>query len=177
MTRQKGFTLIELLVVVAIIGILSTVVMVSFGGARIRSRDARRLVDIKNMANALEMYAADNDHYPNSFTACNHDDVPTCFDLMVTELGFGVSGLVKDPSDLPGNKYGYMTTNEGDKYHIWAYLETGSDEPGDVGSALAGDADIDSTPWAWDPADLAGGGSTVGGLNGASGKMFDLGQE
>lgn len=53
--RQRGFTLIELLVVIAIIGLLSSVVLASLNNARERSRDARRLGDIKQIQTALEL--------------------------------------------------------------------------------------------------------------------------
>ncbi len=53
---NKGFTLIELLVVIAIIAILSTVVMAGLNSARSKSRDAKRLSDIKQIQSALELY-------------------------------------------------------------------------------------------------------------------------
>ncbi|WKZ25125.1 MAG: FISUMP domain-containing protein [Patescibacteria group bacterium] len=69
-TKQgiKGFTLIELLVVIAIIGILSTLVVVALGNSRTSARDAKRLNDLKAMANALELYYANNNSYPASIT-------------------------------------------------------------------------------------------------------------
>src|SRR5262245_50514712 len=51
-----GFTLIELLVVIAIIGILASIVLASLNTARQKSRDARRLADIKSIQLALELF-------------------------------------------------------------------------------------------------------------------------
>jgi len=65
MKRGKlGFTLIELLVVVAVIGLLSTLSIIALNQARARSRDARRLADIKQIQTALEMYYSDIGSYP-----------------------------------------------------------------------------------------------------------------
>lgn len=63
--KQKGFTLIELLVVIAIIGILSAVVLVSLNSARAKSRDARRLSDVRQIMTAMEIYYNDNGAYPD----------------------------------------------------------------------------------------------------------------
>lgn len=68
-TKNKGFTLIELLVVIAIIGILSAVVLVSLNSARQKSRDARRLSDIRQIQTAMELYYNDNGAYPDQTAA------------------------------------------------------------------------------------------------------------
>lgn len=62
--NQKGFTLIELLVVIAIIGLLASVVLLALSSARQKSRDAKRLADIRQLASALELYFNDNSRYP-----------------------------------------------------------------------------------------------------------------
>lgn len=67
-SREKGFTLIELLVVIAIIGILSTVVLSSLTAARKKGRDARRLEDLQQMANAIAI--AHNGSYQTDFVGC-----------------------------------------------------------------------------------------------------------
>lgn len=61
---EKGFTLIELLVVIAIIGILATIVLASLNSARQRSRDAKRIGDLRSLQTALELFFDDNIAYP-----------------------------------------------------------------------------------------------------------------
>jgi len=68
-SSNKGFTLIELLVVIAIIGLLSTLAVVALNSARAKSRDSKRVADIKQMQTALELYFADNNSYPSMAAA------------------------------------------------------------------------------------------------------------
>lgn len=65
---KKGFTLIELLVVIAIIGLLSTLAVVALNSARQKSRDSKRVADIKQIQTALELYFADQNGYPTAAT-------------------------------------------------------------------------------------------------------------
>jgi len=62
---ERGFTLIEMLVVVAIIGLLSSVVLVGIGPARSRARDTRRIADIRQVQNGLEAYHSGAGRYPS----------------------------------------------------------------------------------------------------------------
>lgn len=62
--NKRGFTLIELLVVIAIIGLLSTLAVVALNNARAKSRDAKRIADIKQIQTALELYYNECNGYP-----------------------------------------------------------------------------------------------------------------
>lgn len=64
MRNKKGFTLIELLVVIAIIGLLATLAIVALQNARQKSRDAKRVSDIKQLQTSLDLYYSDNNTYP-----------------------------------------------------------------------------------------------------------------
>lgn len=61
---NRGFTLIELLVVVSIIGMLSSVVLVSVQGARNKAKEIKLLAGINQLKSALELYRLDNNRYP-----------------------------------------------------------------------------------------------------------------
>lgn len=73
--KKSGFTLIELLVVVAIIGLLSTLSVLALNTARARSRDARRISDIKQIQTALEMYYNAAGGYPDPSLAYSEQPI------------------------------------------------------------------------------------------------------
>jgi prepilin-type N-terminal cleavage/methylation domain-containing protein len=66
--KDKGFTLIELMVVIAVIALLSSIALIALQTARIKSRNAKRLSDMVQMNNALELYFANFKGYPSSAT-------------------------------------------------------------------------------------------------------------
>jgi prepilin-type N-terminal cleavage/methylation domain-containing protein len=55
---KSGFTLVELLVVLVAIGILASLVIVSFNNIQAKSRDAERISDLQNIADAISSYRA-----------------------------------------------------------------------------------------------------------------------
>lgn len=121
-SHQKGFTLIELLVVIAIIGLLSSVVLASLNGARMKGRDARRLADLKQMQIALELYYGESNAYPVS-TTVNTDK--TGFDAAVAALATGgyIPNIPVDPSGTSKTYY-YKSTAGGTFYCLGTTLET-----------------------------------------------------
>lgn len=105
--KAAGFTLIELLVVIAIIGILASVVLASLGTARRKSRDARRIADIKQMQLALELYfdaaVGGSANYPATLSLLASTYIPSV------------------PLDPLGGSYNYVACTT--TYHLAAALE------------------------------------------------------
>ncbi|HNX10752.1 MAG TPA: FISUMP domain-containing protein [bacterium] len=64
MLKRKAFTLVELLVVIAIIGLLATLSVIALNSARAKSRDAKRVADVKQISTALELFFNDAGRYP-----------------------------------------------------------------------------------------------------------------
>ncbi|MEI7452145.1 MAG: fibrobacter succinogenes major paralogous domain-containing protein [Candidatus Falkowbacteria bacterium] len=63
---KKGLSLIEIIVVVAIIGILASVAVVALNNSRVKSRDAKRVADVKQIQTALQLFFANNQRYPSA---------------------------------------------------------------------------------------------------------------
>ncbi len=71
MKFTRGFTLIEILLVIAIIGILTVIIVVAINPAKrlAQARDAKRISDVNQIANALQAYYATHASYPNEDAA------------------------------------------------------------------------------------------------------------
>jgi prepilin-type N-terminal cleavage/methylation domain-containing protein len=59
--NKNGFTLVELLVVVAILGILSSIVLVGLNQAKNSAAFARTKLEFRTLVTAIEMYTQDHD--------------------------------------------------------------------------------------------------------------------
>lgn len=108
--------MIELLVVIAIIGILASVVLASLNSARKKSRDARRVADIKQLQLALELYFDANRAYPADTT------------LAPLVTGGEIPKVPADPlggtgTCRPAYCYAYYPATSPTYYHLGANLE------------------------------------------------------
>jgi type II secretion system protein G len=131
--NKKGFTLIELLVVIAIIGLLSTLAVVALGSAREKSRDAKRVSDIRQIQTALELYYADNNAYPAGSGIVLGDTNYACLNasgFTTANCASPYMGVV--PSDPSTNAYTYTVASSTTAYTLSATLE------GAVGNLAAG---------------------------------------
>lgn len=97
-SASAGFTFIEILVVTILIGVLATIVMVSFVSTGEFTRDARRKKDLAALQAALEVYKLNNGEYPNH-SLCNSTATwPGCRTPWIPGLNEEyVSQLPRDP--------------------------------------------------------------------------------
>jgi len=135
-TKQRGFTLIELLVVIAIIGILSSVVLASLNSARSKSRDARRVADVKQLQLALELYYDANRNYPTTLATANLVTPGYIATIPTDPLTGGTCTTGSESGCYPYYALGSGTTCS--SYHIMATLENTSN------AALS--SDVDASP-------------------------------
>ena len=110
---SSAFTLLELLIVFFIIALLSTLAYVSLENARAKGRDTRRLADIHNIRQALELYKDIECNYPEQLPAPQQSFVGSS----------GRSYLAPMPSD-PKTRQPYAYSSSATSgYHLIFSLE------------------------------------------------------
>lgn len=120
----RGFTLIELLVVISIIGILASLVLVSFTGSQKQARDTQRKSDVKQYQSLLEAYAGITLGLYPSRTVNTRPDT-----LCPTPLG--PTSCPRDPSSTT-YEYWYRSNGTGSpnidatQYVMWSVVENAS---------------------------------------------------
>jgi len=123
----SSFTLVEMLVVVAVVGILASALLVSLGGSRAKARDARRISDLREVQNALELYYDREEKYPE----VDHRGTRDSWGELKTELeDAGITSHIPD-DPLNDDEYFYVyancgtggTNNGNQEYMLRARLE------------------------------------------------------
>lgn len=144
--KSKGFTIVELLIVIVVIGILATLVIVTFTGIQQKARDSKRKTDLGAVQAALESYYSSNNTYPTMA------DLNSSTWLAANMKGFDAHALQDPKGTSPtlaatpsATQYGYVVTDAAGtldaptacsdaqgatnpcvNYRITADLETGS---------------------------------------------------
>lgn len=101
---EEGFTLIELIVVIAILGFLLAIAIPRYNTSRARAAVNASAANLKNLANAVELYATENNmaSYPDA-----------SLDSLVA--AYMPSGVPESPG---GGTYSYAVTGGGSGYTI-----------------------------------------------------------
>jgi general secretion pathway protein G len=116
---RRGFTLIEMLIVIAIISILAGVVLTGLRGFQANARDTRRIGDVRNTQNLLELYFNKCGHYPGDGD-CGSATINS-WDNLVNALGG--AGIKNVPQPQPGGDYLYYSDADNLSYVLGAELE------------------------------------------------------
>jgi prepilin-type N-terminal cleavage/methylation domain-containing protein len=124
---EAGFTIIELLVVIALIGMLTSIVLVSLNLSRASSRDAVRMSGLRSLQEMLEIHQINAGNYPFSTDDFQIQGQP--WGSFWEEYGT----VPKDPLS-PNQEYSYVS-DEGYDYQVYAKFER---EPVDPTFACAG---------------------------------------
>ncbi|MEX2033407.1 MAG: prepilin-type N-terminal cleavage/methylation domain-containing protein [Candidatus Colwellbacteria bacterium] len=141
---MSGFTLIEMLVVIIIISFLIGIILTGTLGFQASARDTRRIGDLRNSQNFLELYFNTCGHYPG--TANCNDAVVGGQIAWDTLRGVMVPKITSQfPKGISGKNYFYGVSSNGLSYTLGAELERDNSVLQD---------DIDSTSNGVDCADL-----------------------
>jgi type IV pilus assembly protein PilA len=129
--NQKGFTIVELLIVIVVIGILATLVLVTFTGIQKKARDSQRQTDIQAVNSQVAAFYT------------NYGFYPTLADLQSSSF---VSTYLKglDPQALVDPKGPSKTIGATVAADQYSYVASGTGCTNTTANALTGGVPVDN---------------------------------
>ncbi|MFZ1248973.1 MAG: type II secretion system protein [Candidatus Saccharimonadales bacterium] len=134
--KNKGFTIVELLIVIVVIGILATLVIVTFTGIQQKGRNSQRQTDINAVDSQVEAFYAQHGFYPKQIDLADATFVSKYLKGLDPES-------LRDPKQpknetigttATSSQYSYVASNTGGTgCSNSTATETSSDDPVDNG--------------------------------------------
>ena len=139
--KRPGFTVIELIVVILIIGLLSLIAIVGMRNSQIGSRDAKRVAELHQMSQAVELFFNEHLALPTGASGwCTYVSNPT-YPQFINDIQPYMAQVPRDPK-LPNQVGDYFFDNidsAAGKYGLCATMEKATGKSYDY-SACAGGA-------------------------------------
>lgn len=120
-TVKRGFTIVELLIVIVVIGILATIVIVTYQGVQNKANTTKNQTNAKEVKDKAEAYNSLETEYPANAAVFSADDAdPT------VKLGAQVQAAVDAGAPAEDNRDGISYTACGDpatgaQISYWSY--------------------------------------------------------
>ena len=124
--NKLWFTLIELIIVIAIIAILTVSAMMLLTKWLSKSRDSRRMADLENIKNALQVSFVEKEKYPlpDEYTTFLASGINIWYQWVIkTGVIEKIDSLKRVLKDPDGSYYTYRVNTKQNKFEIVAYLE------------------------------------------------------
>ncbi len=111
--KSKGFTIVELLIVIVVIGILATLVIITFSGIQQKARDTKRKTDVNAVTSHVEAFYADKGFYPTFGQLSDATWRTTNMKGLDPEALKDPKGGAIQRGASAADKYGYNDTTDG----------------------------------------------------------------
>ena len=130
--KYSGFTLLELMVVLVILGVLAAAIAPRFLGRDEAARVTVAQSNLRNLANILETYRLDNQHYPTT-----DEGLEALVNKPENAKNWNSAGyLQRIPKDPWGNEYLYLSPGANGPYDLLSLgadgVEGGADYNADI---------------------------------------------
>ncbi|GIW68149.1 MAG: hypothetical protein KatS3mg099_097 [Candidatus Parcubacteria bacterium] len=134
--HPPAFTLVELIVSIAIIGLLSSIVLVLLNTTHKKARDAQRIEDMREIQKALEIYYTKHGFYPSTSGAWRGTELSGGVSCYGNHGNNAIPGLApayipqipRDPK--PSTNFCYLYRSDGKDYKFLAHQTMETCNPG-----------------------------------------------